>query len=59
MEFFLDSYENYDTCPREKLILYVTYKFIKKNTLNYLNSSVYDIDDIINVCNEIFKLVRQ
>lgn len=41
----------------EKLIngtLHVVYNFLKKNKLNYLNSVICDMDDIINICNEIW-----
>ena len=42
---------------KDKLIvntLYVVVSFIKKNGLIYLNSSSYDMSDIISVCNEIW-----
>jgi len=42
---------------REKLItgtLHAVHRFLKNNNLNYLNSVAYDIDDIINLCNEIW-----
>lgn len=34
--------------------LYVVLNFIKNNGLANLNSSIYDINDIISVCNEIW-----
>lgn len=42
---------------REELInktLYVVYNFISNNDFQYLNSSTYDLDDIISICNEIW-----
>ena len=57
IEYQNETNEYQKQIKREQLItgtLYVTYKFIKKNTISYLNSSVYDIDDIINICNEIW-----
>lgn len=34
--------------------LYVVLEFIKKNGLIYLNSSSYDMEDVISICNEIW-----
>lgn len=34
--------------------LYIVLEFIKKNGLIYLNSSSYDMSDIISICNEIW-----
>lgn len=42
---------------KDKVILgtlYVVYDFINKNDFNYLKSTVYDMDDIISTCNEIW-----
>jgi len=57
IEYQNETNEYQKQIKRDKLIMgtvYVVYKFIKNNNPNYLNSSIYDIDDIINICNEIW-----
>ena len=48
--------EKIKTLKREVIegTLYVVLNFIKKNSLANLNSSAYDMNDIISVCNEIW-----